>query len=256
MDFVGNDLFMDRCFGEYAPECRSVLVASGVRAHDRSLEAKAGSGLKTNHAYGSTFWLALPEEVCNSLIDILPGASMYGPSGSQYDLILWNGVVVLPVKVLESNNRGSILHVRVSKLRMRLAGVNGPVQRQPSLFDELEGFDHDDFDAESTTVIDPAQLLVDDAIQQVVIAAYSCSAKSGLSEISIGVGSLGEDGAVYFSDSEKLSVLEQSRPIAPQISVVGERFDDVPRPKPLLEAVEGEAAAVEGLGPEIEPDGL
>lgn len=233
--------FMERHFSEESQRVAAALVAAGNEAHARSLDAKTGSRLKTNHAYGSTFWLALPQEVVARLLTILDGAVPFPPRGAPYELLVWNGIAILPVKVMEASKRDSRMRARISDLRSRLTRVNLPKAPEPTLFDD--GFALDKFEEEARRAADAAQAAIGNIAEKMVVAAYRCSPKSGLQIVRVGIATLDSDGHINFSDSEQLSLIQSPVPAGKPTAVAGETFDAAPRPKPLLEVVEDEATA-------------
>lgn len=235
--------FMERHFGEHSPAVSAALVAAGGEAHTRSLDAKIGSRLKSNHAYGSTFWLALPQEVVARLLPILDGAVPVPPRGAPYELLVWNGIAILPVKVMETSKRDNGMRARISDLRSRLTKVNVLAVPHPTLFDELDDFTLDEFEEEARKVAEAARSAVGNMATKTVVAAYQCNPKSGLRVIRVGVATLDADGHINFSDSQQLSLIESSATGAQLTTGASETFDAAPRPKPLLEVVDEEATA-------------
>lgn len=250
MSITLSGTFMERQFGDRAPAVAAALVAAGQEAHTRSLDAKFGSRLKTNHAYGGTFWLALPEEVVERLLPILDDAAPYPPQGSQYDLLLWNGIAILPVKVIDGAARGGLMRARTSDLRSRLTSVNLPGEREPTLLDGLDGFGGGELEHEALASVERARKALGDVAQTIVLAACACNPKSGLQVVEVGVATLDDDGFIFFADSQRLSVIEPPAATAKPTLVAGENFDDAPRPKPMLGLVE-EANTASG---EDQPD--
>ncbi len=230
--------FMERHFGEDSQRVGAALVAAGYEAHTRSLDAKVGSRLKSNHAYGSTFWLALPQEVVARLLTILDGAVPFPPRGAPYELVVWNGIAILPVKVMEVSKRDSRMRARISDLRYRLTKVNVPKVPEPTLFDDPDGFALDEFEEEARKVADAARAAIGNIAEKMVVAAYRCSPKSGLQVVHVGIATLDADGHINFSDSEQLSLIQSPSVVGGPTAVAGESFDSAPRPRPVLEIVE------------------
>lgn len=250
MTEILSGTFMERQFGDLASDVSAALVAAGMEAHTRSLDAKVGSRLKTNHAYGGTFWLALPEEVVERLLPILEDAAPYPPRDSQYDLLLWKGVAILPVKVIEGASRDGLMRARTSDLRSRLTSVNMPGDPEPTLLDGLDGFGTGDFECDALALVERARKALGDVAQTIVVAAYACNSKSGLQVVEVGVATLDAEGFILFSDSQRLSVIQPPATTAKPTLVAGDNFADAPRPKPILGLVE-EATTASGAG---EPD--
>jgi hypothetical protein len=243
--------FMERHFGEHSTAVSSALVAAGNEAHARSLDAKIGSRLRSNHAYGSTFWLALPQEVVARLLPILDDAVPFPPRGAQYELLVWNGIAILPVKVMESGRHDGRMRARISDLRSRLTRVNVAAAPELTLFDGVEGLALDEFEEETRQAVEAAQAAIGNVAMKMIVAAYACNPKSGLRVVRIGIGTLDAEGHINFSDSEQLSLIEPSNGAIKPMPVAGERFDAAPRPRPFLEPVE---EAKTGTGDE-ESDG-
>lgn len=235
--------FMERHFGESYQAVSAALIAAGGEAHIRSLDAKRGSRLRSNHAYGSTFWLALPQEVVDRLLPILEGAVPIPPRGAPYELLVWNEIAILPVKVLEAGKRDTRMRARVSDLRSRLTKVNVSAASQPTLFDGCDDVPLDEFEEEARRVADAAREAIGSLAAKMVVAAYQCNPKSGVRAIRVGIATLDPDGYINFSDSEFLSLVERFDTNVKPVQVSGETFDAAPRPKPLLEVVEEETTA-------------
>lgn len=244
--------FMRRHFGDDSQAVSAALVAAGSEAHARSLEAKIGSRLKSNHAYGSTFWLALPQEVVARLVPILEDAVPFVPDGAPYELLVWNGIAILPVKVMETGKRDNRMRTRNSDLRSRLTRVNVLAVPHPTLFDDLDELTVDEFEQKTRKVAEAARSAIRNVATKMVVAAYQCNPKSGLRIVRVGVATLDADGNINFSDSEVLSVIEPSDTHAKPTGVAGETFDAAPRPKPFLEVVDEDTTA---MGDEEQADG-
>jgi hypothetical protein len=236
--------FMERHFGEDSQAVSAALVAAGNEAHTRSLDAKVGSRLKSNHAYGSTFWLALPQEVVARLLPILDDAVPFPPRGAPYELLVWNGIAILPVKVMESGKRDSRMRARISDLRSRLTKVNVLTAPEPTLFDDLDEFTLDEVEEEARRVAEAARSAIGNMSKKMVVAAYQCNPASGLRVVRVGIATLDADGHINFSDSEQLSLIESSNLTSKPTEVAGETFDAAPRPKPVLEVVREEKTAM------------
>jgi hypothetical protein len=238
-----NSTFMQRHFGDEAQRVAAALVDAGNEAHLRSLDAKTGSRLRTNHAYGSTFWLALPQEVVARLLPILDGSVTFPPRGAPYELLAWNGIAILPVKVMEAGMRDSRMRARHSQLRSSLTQVNLPKTPEPTLFDDPDGIALDEFEDGTREATDAAREAIARIAGKTLVAAYSCSPKSGLQSLRVGIATLDTDGQINFSDSERLSLIQTPVAASMLTTATGATFDAAPRPKPLLEFVEEAATA-------------
>ena len=236
-----NITFMERHFGEHADAVAAALVAAGSEAHARSLDAKTGSRLTTNHAYGSTFWLALPHEVVARLLPILDDAVPFPPAGAPYELLVWRDIAILPVKVMETGKRGGRMRARISDLRARLTKVNVAPAPEPSLFDD--DFSLDEREEEALKAAEAARAAIGNIASKMVVAAYACNPTSGLRIVKVGISTLDVEGHINFTDSEQLSLIEpQSLETKPTL-VAGDTFDAAPKPKPFLEVVEDDITA-------------
>lgn len=246
--------FTERRFGEAAPAVTAALVRAGQEAHARSLDAKIGSRLKSNHAYGSTFWLALPQEVVACLLPLLDGAIPFPPHGSQYELLVWKGIAILPVKVIDGATRHGRMRARLSHLRTSLTSVNMPEPPEATLLDQLPGFQIDDFEQEALNVVENARKALLDIATTMVVAAYACNATGGLQVVEVGIATLDEGGFIHFSDSQRLSIVEPAAKSAKPVPVAGDSFTSAPRPKPALGLVEDERTATGEAQPEGQVD--
>lgn len=231
--------FMDRTFEGAAASVAADMVDGGRVAHERAQAAQDGSRLKSKQPYGSTYWLALHEEVVGRLVDRLEGAVEFPPRGAQYKLIVWNGRIILPVKVIDGGSRDGRLRIRTSKLRATLTSVNMPEPRAATLFDDEDEI-FQAFEDEIMTVIEQAKASIGNIASWVIVAAYMCSSTGGLQMVEVGIATLDEDGYIDFSDSERLSLIAPPVTGTKLTEVVGEDWTKAPKPKPFLEVVEGE----------------
>ncbi|KQO42784.1 hypothetical protein ASF05_00565 [Aeromicrobium sp. Leaf245] len=232
--------FLETAFGGDAAKIERAFVAAGVEAHNRSLEAKVASQLKTNHAYGGTCWLALAEEIVDRVGSELEGAHVVPVPGAPYSILIKDGYAILPVKVIEGGTRDGRMRASVSDLRARLASVNKPGVEQQSLFDA----DQDNSDAAGEVVVAALEELererasVEAIASVLVVAAFQCGPSTGLRAVQVGIATFDADGFIDFTDSQKLSLLDTPIPFPTVASVKGDTFDTAPRPMPRLELQE------------------
>ncbi len=236
--------FLRKQFGELADEVAQVLIDAGRVTHDRSAEAKDASHLSTNEVYGASFWLNLPRQVSGRLEPVLPDPVRIRPASSRYSLLVWDGTVIFPVKVMDrSAKRADSMRVRVSDLRRQLFALNPPPEPEPSIFDLLDGFDPTDAEHRAEAVADAARLALGSSAEAMMIVAYVCTADGGLQEVHVGCGTLDSDGYIVWSERQSLSLLDElDLATKPQL-VAGEAFDDAPAPKPALGLVEDDIEA-------------
>jgi hypothetical protein len=240
---IAAGTFMERRFGASAAAVSAALVNAGKEAHIRSLDAKDGSRLKSNHPYGSTFWLALPDEVVTRLLPLLEDAVPFPPQGAQYELLFWEDLAILPVKVIDGGAREGRMRARMSKLRSRLTSVNLPAKPEASLFDNIEGFRVEDFERAALANVERARKAMGDKTAAMIIAAFACNPKSGLQTVEVGIGTFDDRGFIRFTDSERLSILNAPAAATKPVPVAGDSFTDAPRPKPMLGLVEEDTTA-------------
>lgn len=231
--------FMPRQFAELADAVSTALVEAGWEAHARSADAKDGSRLETNHAYGGTLWLAIHEEVTARLAPILEGSVSVGTEGGQYRVLVWEGVMILPVTVKEHRTRDGHLLTRASGLRDRLMSVNMPAPPEPSLFGE-----EDDYEVQLRIAEAAREQL--GGVTTTVVVAYRCSPTTGIEFVEAGLATLGDDGSILFTESELLEISPTSIAQPQPILAGGETFSSAPMPKPALGLVAQAPAAGQG----------
>lgn len=237
--------FLDRAFSGDAAKIEEAFVAAGREAHKWSHDAQIASGRSTHHPYGSTFWLALPEEVNNTVGPLLEGAQVVPVPGVPYSILIVNGVAILPVKVIEGGARDDRMCVSLSELRARLARLNHDYDpNQASFFDTDQ--DHHDAAGEDLTAVleelEKERKAIEAIASTLVVAAYRCGPASGLRAVEVGVATFDSDGFIDFIDSQKLSLLGDPLPFPKATPVVSDTFDTAPRRKARLELHEEPAA--------------
>ena len=245
--------FTERVFEAEAAAVRAGLVAAGLMAHDWSMAAQVGSGRPTGEPYGATFWKALPDEVGKLVCQLLDGARMHKPRNAQYNLILWNGMLILPVKIKPRGKRDPRSRITTSDLRRTLTSVNMPAAPEKDLFvtDEEEALL--EFEEAAIAVIEKAKYDLDNVVSQVIIVAYECARRGGLQSVEVGFGNLDHDGYIVFSDSEPLSVIPPAEGSKP-VEAVGESWTNSTKPPLNLEARDEDVTATGEDEPAADPD--
>lgn len=241
--------YMERQFGEFAEGAIRVLIDAGNTTHERSLEAKDASRLTTNEVYGASFWLNLPRQVSGRLEPVLPGVVRIRPPSSRYSLLVWNGTVIFPVKVMDRTSTGAdSMRVRVSELRRELFALNPPAERTGNLFDLIDDLNESDDHGVSEGIADDARLALSGSADAMMIVAYVCTADGGLRALHVGTGTLDADGYIVWTERQSLSLLDELDLVATPRLAAGEAFDDAPPLRPALGLVVDESEAA-GLGP-------
>lgn len=229
-------------FGDHSLAVMKGLVAAGRAAHDRSLEAKAGSKLKTNDAYGATFWISLPQELITHLA-FLPAAEILHPHRSRYDLIVFKNTVVFPVKMGADSSGPDNIKLRPSAMRHRLFRL----ENRNSAIEPLD-FAEFDFERDSDTLPTAADF---GSATSLALIAFDCTARGGLQHIYVGDAVMLDDGAVVWIYKEELplaALAEETSTLTLISEQPAPRFDDTVAPATVLELRSpGESAEVEEL---------
>lgn len=248
-----NETYLDRHFGKLADDVARVFIDAGRTTHDRSAEAKDAAGLKTNEVYGASFWLNLPRQVSGRLQPLLPGCVRIQPPASRYSLLVWNGTVIFPVKIMDrSAKRAESMRVRVSDLRRQLFALNPPAELDMSLLDLIEDYDETELQLRAETIADDVRDALGSSADSMMIVAYVCTADGGLQGVHVGTGALDHEGYILWSERQSLSLVDEFDLLGKPQLVVGETFTDAPTPKPALGLVEDENEAT-GTSDSAEP---
>ncbi len=212
-------------FEDHSVAVMKALVAAGRSAHERSLEAKAGSRLKTNDAYGATFWLSLPQELVAHLA-FLPAAELLHPHRSRYDLIVFRDTVVLPVKMGADSTGPDNIKLRPSAVRQRLFRLE---KRESA----MQTLDFEEFDlGQDSAATDFG------SASSLALVAFDCTARGGLQHIYVGDALMMTDGAVIWTYKEELPLAALTGDTS-SLTLISDRpaprFDDATPPAPVLE---------------------
>lgn len=211
-------------FGEHSQQVMLALANAGRAAHERSLDAKAGSRLATNEAYGS-FWVSLPEEVVAHLA-FLPGREAIRPAGSRYDLVVFEGTLVFPAKCGRGSTGADRIRLGQSGFRRRVLSLEGECAR--SVQEQL------DFQVGLEGYLDVA---IKDgtfgSAARVALIAYDVSPSGGLQHVYVGDATLDSAGLVTWRYREELPLLllDGEGPALAEVGVFSAvRFNDAPLP--------------------------
>lgn len=243
-------------FGEHSQRAMLALANAGRAAHERSLDAKTGSQLATNEAYGS-FWVSLPEEVAANL-DFLPGHEVIRPSGSRYDLVVFDGTLVFPAKCGRGSSAVDRIRLGQSGFRRRVFSLEG---NSADVKQEQLDFDFG-LDSDLDTALKDGSF---GSATRVVLIAYDASARGGLQHVYVGDASLDSSGFVTWRYREELPLrlLDGEGTALAGLGELPARFDDAPLPEgdltlrspSELSSVEDNETPTTGTGTEGEPDG-
>lgn len=212
-------------FGEHSQRVMLALAKAGRAAHERSLDAKTGSQLTSNEAYGS-FWVILPEEVAAHLA-FLPGREVVRPTGSRYDLVVFDGTLVFPAKCGRGSSGADRIKLGQSDFRRRVFSLEDSAAR--NMQEQME------FDFGLETDLDAA--IKDGSFgsaTRVSLVAYDVSARGGLLHIYVGEATLESSGLVTWLYREELRLLLLD---GEGVALVGlgdpsaARFNDAPLPE-------------------------
>jgi hypothetical protein len=235
---------MERQFGEFAEEAIRVLIDAGHTTHVRSAEAKDASRLTSNEVYGASFWLNLPRQVSGRLEPVLPNVVRIRPASSRYSLLVWNGTVIFPVKVMDRTaKRADSMRVRVSDLRRQLFALNPPAEPDYTLFDLINGSNESDAQHRAEAIADDSRVALGSSADSMMIVAYVCTADGGLQAVHVGSGTLDSDGYIRWTERQSLSLLDDLDLASKPRLVAGEAFDDAPALQPALGLVGDEKEA-------------
>lgn len=215
-------------FGDHSLAVMKELVAAGQAAHIRSLEAKAGSKLRTNDAYGASFWLVLPEEIVTHLT-FLPGVEILKPRRGRYELIVFENAMLFPSRIGGDSAAPDSIKLRTSKVRHEMFSL----ESRTSL-DEPLSFESLDYEDET---VGPRYVADFGSATSLIFAAYDCSARGGLQHVYVGDATLQEDGAVSWLYREELPLraLEDATTLTLVTDEPAPRFDDSAPPTTTLE---------------------
>lgn len=219
--------FNDR-FGEHSLEVMLGLANAGRAAHERSQDAKGGSRLETDEAYGS-FWVILPQEVANHL-SFLSGREVIRPSKSRYDLVVFEGTLVFPAKCGRGSSGPERIKLAPSAFRNRVLNLDGAAQSKPP--DQLDlGYE---LEENLETAIKDGTF---GSAERVALVVYDASARSGLQSVWAGEATLDASGRVnwHYVEELPLHLLDGPGVALAALSESGlARFDDAPLPENVL----------------------
>jgi len=196
-----------RHFGEHWEAIATGLLYAGASAHERALSAKDASRLNTNEPYGSTYWLALPQEVVHEL-GTIPTIAVIRPKGARYSLATIGDSLLFPFRFGNRSKGVDGIRLRPSSLRARIMAIRdfpgGDVQ------------DPIDFGPAFTRPNDPARLAeTQGSIKRTISVAFDCEPRVGLRHIYIGEADFDEKSGrviwLYREEVPLTAIREQNR---------------------------------------------
>ena len=216
-------------FGDHSIAVMKALVAAGHAAHARSVEAKAGSQLRTNDAYGASFWLVLPEEIVTHF-SFLPGVEILRPRRGRYELIIFENAMLFPSRIGGDSAAPDNIKLRTSKVRHEMFSLESRTSLDEPL--DFGALDYeDDMDG-------PRYVADFGSATSLIFAAYDCGARAGMQHVYVGEATLQEDGTVIWLYREELPLRALAEDATTLTLVTDEptpRFDDSTPPTTTLE---------------------
>jgi hypothetical protein len=240
-------------FGEQSEGAAHALLAASNAAHGRASDAKTGSGLRTNEAYGATFWMALPEELVNAL-GFYPGLEILKPRNARYELPVCDETLILAVK-MPADGRGPDELRFKSAFRRRVLSLR-PLDETNSMLDftQLEGFELTDADGDPVVITGEFG-----TAKRVVLVAVECSARGGVQRIYVGDVILLAEGHIFWTHREELPLALLSGTgaglVGLDLATEVSSFTAAPIPEAPLGLVEDDAATGDNGRSEVEDTG-
>ncbi|WP_036968895.1 hypothetical protein [Promicromonospora kroppenstedtii] len=213
-------------FGEHAHQVRVALAEAARASQEYALDAKAGSKLESNEAYGA-LWRILGHQVATHM-NFLPGHEQVHPKDSRFPLIVFRGTLVFPVRYSSSPHGGDKIRIDVSEYRARVYALNG---REPEAVQGHLDLGQE-FDAGRVRVVRDGSF---GSAERVMTVACAVSARGGLQHVYYGEAAPDTLGYLDWTHLEELpqSLLDNSITGLALVSDpgVGGRFDQAPLPE-------------------------
>ncbi len=184
--------WMLEAFGADSADVATALARAATAAQAAGHDAKTGSRLRTNEAYGAATWISLAHHVAAELEDL--GADVVRPVGCRYRVGAINTTLVLATKLASSSNGIDDMKIP-SAVRRRILRLS-PVEVDTP-------FNFGDFD-----FVDPEGHVVGDSefgtASRAVLVVMEGSDRSGVERIYIGDVRVDENGSVLWLHREQL----------------------------------------------------
>jgi hypothetical protein len=184
--------WMLETFGADSAGVATALARAATAAQSDGHDAKTGSRLRTNEAYGAATWLAFANHAADELEDL--GGEAIRPKRCRYRVGIVGNTLVLATKLAASSK--GIDDMRIgSAIRQRILRL-APVQTHTT----LDLGDWEPRDAEGHVVKDSEFGAADRA----VLVVMEGSVRSGVERICIGDVRIDADGSVLWAHREQL----------------------------------------------------
>jgi hypothetical protein len=185
--------WMLEAFGADSVDVAAALARAAASAQADGHDAKTGSRLRTNEAYGAATWISFAHHVAAELEEL--GAEVVQPAGCRYPVAAVNTTLVLAVKLAASSKGIDDMKIP-STIRQRILRLSPVEVDTPLNF----GDDYDLVDAEGRVVEDSEF----GTATRAVLVVMEGSDRSGVERIYIGDVRVGADGAVLWVYRELL----------------------------------------------------
>lgn len=184
--------WMLQAFGADSAAVAAALARAAMAAQSDGQDAKTGSRLRTNEAYGAATWLAFANHAADELEDL--GAEAIRPKRCRYRVGIVGNTLVLVTKLAASSK--SIDDMKIgSAIRQRILRL-APVQTHTT----LDLGDWEPLDAEGHVVKDSEFGAADRA----VLVVMEGSVRGGVERMYIGDVRIDADGSVFWAHREQL----------------------------------------------------
>jgi hypothetical protein len=184
--------WMLEAFGADSADVAMGLARAAASAQADGHDAKIGSRLRTNEAYGSTAWLSLAHHVAAELEDL--GAEIARPTGCRYPVAAVSTTLVLAIK-LAANSKGIDDMKILSSIRQRILRLSPVEVDTPLNFGDFEFVDSQGHVVEASEF---------GTATRAVLVVMEGSDRGGVERIFIGDVRVDEDGSVLWIHREQL----------------------------------------------------
>lgn len=225
-DFMSDyPLWLDDLLGSTASVVLTQLPECVAAGHERARDAQDASRLRQRNPYGGTSWLAVYDEFASTLGRIT-GARVFKPKNASYELVVINGTLIYPCRVLVAGGRLEEGTLRPTRLRRAISAVNQQETANSML-------DFAGLALEDGELLDPTIAIPSSVASRVLLVPYESSPEAGLLAIGIGEGTVLLEGTIDWSRFHQLPLDLHSAGPQP-VRDVEPRFDSGVLPEPPL----------------------